>query len=117
MRTTNTMIYVNVVNPLILGTQGMEAKAQDINIYPNPPPKKSTHHSYFIFSQKWCNGFRSNECAWAGGHAPPINLTPNPSAPPGEGSASIDISKLPAGMYFLQLKSESGSVVKKFVKE
>ncbi len=34
----------------------------------------------------------------------------------GRGEA-IDVSKLSAGIYFLQLKSESGRVVKKFVKE
>ncbi len=34
----------------------------------------------------------------------------------GRGEA-IDIRTLPAGMYFLQMKSESGSVVKRFVKE
>ena len=30
---------------------------------------------------------------------------------------NINIKNLCAGIYFLQLKSESGSVVKKFVKE
>ncbi len=33
------------------------------------------------------------------------------------GEEALDISKLPSGMYFLEMKAENGSVVKRFVKE
>ncbi|MBK5284123.1 MAG: T9SS type A sorting domain-containing protein, partial [Bacteroidia bacterium] len=42
-------------------------------------------------------------------------LTPNPS-PHGEGRASIDVSELSPGIYFVKVKGEKEFVVRKFVK-
>ena len=84
----------------------------NIYIYPNPTTTHLTIHTS-SFHKEVTVSIRNVLGQMA---SPPISLTPNPS-PAGEGSASIDISKLPAGMYFLQMKTESGSVVRKFVKE
>ena len=51
-----------------------------------------------------------------------INVLGQETSPPTplseeRGVATIDVSKLAAGMYFLEMKTESGSVVKRFVKE
>ena len=36
MRTTNYMVYINVVPPLILGNEGISELIKEINLYPNP---------------------------------------------------------------------------------
>jgi hypothetical protein len=41
--------------------------------------------------------------------------SPQPS--PKEREFTINIKNLPAGIYFLEIKTENGSVVKRFVKE
>ena len=43
-------------------------------------------------------------------------LTPNPS-PSGEGSASIDVSMLAPGIYFVKVRGEKTEAMLKFVKE
>jgi len=45
MRTTNTMVYINVVNPLLTSTQTVNSKTSDITIYPNPATNQLTIHT------------------------------------------------------------------------
>ncbi len=80
----------------------------ELNIYPNPANNQITiHTSYFLNKEV---------------NVSVLNVLGQTASPPallqrrGEDTV-IDVSKLSAGMYFLQIKSESKSVVARFVKE
>ncbi len=40
LRTTNTIVYVNVINPLLTGTKETDVQTPQVDIYPNPATDK-----------------------------------------------------------------------------
>ncbi len=108
MRTTNTMVYVNVVNPLLTGTKEVSWQTLEVVLYPNPATNQLTIHTSSFHNEAVMVLIMNV-----------LGMETSPPAPllQERGDAMIDVSKLSAGMYFLQLKWESGSVVKRFVKE
>ena len=103
----------------ILGVKNISADNNDFTIYPNPATNQLTIHpvgwssngvnASSLHSDKPANVFITNVLGQETSPPAPLQME--------RGDAMIDISKLAAGIYFLQLKWESGSVVKKFVKE
>jgi hypothetical protein len=90
---------------------GIEENNQlsSINIFPNPATNQLTIETGQL-------KIKSVEIYDVVGERLLCTLTPNPS-PSGEGSASIDVSKLSPGMYFVRVRTEKGEVVKKIIKQ
>jgi PKD repeat protein len=92
---------------IVLGIQNY-AVDNIISLFPNPATNQLNIHS---------SAFRNE-----GVVVEVVNLLGQNASPPtplqGErGDVVIDVSKLSAGMYFVEMKTESGIFVKKFVKE
>ncbi len=79
--------------------------AASISIYPNPAGNQLTIHTSFNAWQKATVSIMN-----VLGQEVTQSAITNPQS-------AINISSLPIGVYFLQLKWEGGSVMKKFVKE
>ncbi len=108
-------VFTNLIELAATTTTGVNAFSTNnyISLSPNPATNQLTIHTSSFHNEAVTVSIMNVLGQEA---SPPFNLTLNPS-PGGEGSASIDVSKLHAGMYFLQIKTASGSFTKKFVKE
>ncbi|HLG34860.1 MAG TPA: T9SS type A sorting domain-containing protein [Bacteroidia bacterium] len=82
-----------------------------INISPNPATSEITVHPDFYRDK-----VESIEVYNVMGERVIFSLNPSPS-PAGEGSASMDVSKLAAGIYFVKVLTENGMSAAKFVKQ
>jgi photosystem II stability/assembly factor-like uncharacterized protein len=92
----------------VLGVESINANNSDFNIYPNP----TTTQLNIQFSSVKNEAVTVSIMNVLGQETSP----PTPLQRRGE-RAMIDVSKLPAGIYLLQLKTERGSATKTFVKE
>jgi PKD repeat protein len=108
MRTTNYMVYIDVMNPLLTGNKEVNLQTAQVTLYPNPATNQIT-----ILSSSFHNEVVAVSIMNVLGQEA---LSYSLSFGEGRGEA-IDISKLSAGMFFIQIKTENGSLTKKFVKE
>ncbi len=99
LRTSNTMVYVNVVP---VGTLEQE-QAQQLSIYPNP-----VADNLYINNGSMLNGALTISNIL--GEVVYTNVVSGKQE-------TVNCKPFPSGVYFVQIKSESGSVVKRFVKE
>ncbi len=106
MRTTNYMVYIDVVPPTVTGISTINSQTSQIAIYPNPATNQLTIHTSSFYNEAVIVSvmnvlgqiMQEEKIKWSN-------------------DISMNIKNLPAGIYFLQMKSESGRVVRKFVKE
>jgi len=101
------MVYINVVPPPILGTKEIILNSQDINLFPNPATNQLTIHT---------SSFHANEAVTVSVMNVLGEVTQEEKLK-WSGDESLNIENLSSGIYFLQMKWEGGSVVKKFIKE
>ena len=96
-------------DPVITDIPDNTTSISQINLFPNPASNQLTiESSKFKVQSVEVYDVMGKRCLSA--------LTPNPS-PGGEGSASIDVSKLASGIYFVKVKTKEGESAAKFVKE
>ena len=98
------MIYVDVINPLILGTKELEIQAKEINIYPNPVADK-----LFISS----SGLSGNSTIAIYNILGELIYTKETNSK----QEIVNCKSFSAGIYILQIKTEGSSAVSRFVKE
>ena len=91
-----------------VGIPAYSIDAASISLYPNPATNQLTIHASGLQNDKAVTVSIMNVLGMD--VSTPLNVRWSLS------EVEVDVSQLPAGMYFLQFKTESGSVVKKFVK-
>jgi len=104
-----TQADVNALSALRCGFVGFHdfADASGVEVYPNPANDQlAIHSSYFQTNERITVSILNmlGEMLQSEMHNP-------------QSAISLDVSKLSPGIYFLQLKGESGSLVKRFVKD
>ena len=104
LRTTNYMIYVNVIPPVITGVNEPNLPDEGITIYPNPAKDELIVNS---------SNLPANKIITIYDVLGKIIYTVKTNSK----QETINCKPFPSGIYILQMKTENGAVVKKFVKE
>ncbi len=103
-------VFKRSLSDILAGVENISAD-NDISIYPNPATNQLTIHSSSFHNEAVTVSIMNV----LGEMMQEEKASPQPS--PKEREFTINIKNLPAGIYFLEIKTENGSVVKRFVKE
>ncbi len=106
MRTTNYMVYINVVPPIILDADAKKS-VPGFNIYPNP----ATNQLFIRAS----SGAPATQFTITS--APGQTMISRSLTFEGQSVVGVNISSLSPGIYFLQLSNERTRTTATFIKQ